>query len=218
MKDEVAVELAKKYPELLSDARISKTNPDRYKTINCPSPFQAYGWETPDGWTDILVKLIEELHEVVKPYYGTEESLVIAQVKSKFAELRFYLDRCPQAVSEQVGSIIEKACRLSAKTSEISGKPGSAHNVAGWLYTCTEEEAAEMLAEHNARLKRYAEEAAAEEARVAAMTPEEREAERKQKQEESDKFWAEYQQKRAEIVAAERKKLEEAETTILQKP
>lgn len=217
MKEEVAVELAKKYPELLSDARISKTNPDRYKTINSPSPFQAYGWETPDGWTDILVKLVEELHEVVKPYYGTEESLVIAQVKSKFAELRFYLDRCPEAVSEQVGSIIEKACRLSVKTSEISGKPGSAHNVNGWLYTCTQEEAAEMRAEHDRRMKRYEEEAAAEKARLAAMTPEEREAERKQKQEESDKFWADYQNKKTE-AQQERKKLEEAETTILQKP
>lgn len=216
MKEEVAAELAKKYPDLLSDACISKTNPEKYKTVNCPSPFQAFGWETPDGWTDLLVKLIEELHEVVKPYYGTDESLVIAQVKSKFAELRFYLDRCPEAVSEQVGSIIEKACRLSAQTSEISGKPGTSQNIRGWLYTCTEEEAAEMRAEHDRRMKKYAEEAEAERARLAAMTPEEREAERKQKQEESDKFWSEYQTRKAE-ADAERKKLEEAETTILKK-
>lgn len=216
MKDEVAAELAKKYPELVGDARLSKTDPEKYKTINCPSPWQAYGWETPDGWTDLLVKLIEELHEVVKPYYGTEQSLIIAQVKSKFAELRFYLDRCPEPVSEQVGSIIEKYARLSATTSEISGKPGTSQNCCGWIYTVTEEEAAEIRAEHDRRMKQYAEEAAAEQARLAAMTPEEREAERKQKQEESEKFWRDYQNKKTE-AQQERKKLEEAETTTLKK-
>lgn len=214
MKNEVAEELAKKYPELLGDACISKREPERYRTFQCPSPWQAYGWETPDGWTELLTKLIEELHEVVKPYYNTEESLQIAQVKSKFAELRFYLDRCPQAVSEQVGSIIEKYCTLSRSTSEISGQsPASVKNISGWLYTVTDEEAKQLQEEHDARMKRYAEEAEQERKRRAAMTPEQLEAERKQQEEESRKFWEQYK----ETVAEEKKKLEEAETTIIQK-
>ncbi len=59
-----------------------------------------------------------------------EYSVRAAQVKEKFATLRFYMDHC----TEEMNEAINEASRESARTCEECGAPGTLRS-GGWLVT-----------------------------------------------------------------------------------
>lgn len=215
-ESEFFTKMLAKFPELLKDCAIMRRDPtwmERTKPTSY-SPWQGWGWETPAGWNDLMEKLCEELHELAKPYYNTDNALQIAQVKSKFGGLRFYTDHVPKEIYEKVGALIQKYEKLCDEHSEVSGKPGaSPTNIAGWVTTCTADEARQIQEDHEARIKKYEEERLAEEARLAARTPEQVAAEEKQRAEERARIDAEckaYYDKLADAAKARISKTEVA--------
>ena len=77
-------------------------------------------FECDDGWFQLIYNLSEKLEGHVKA----------VQVKEKFGGLRFYVD----GYSEEIGNLIADAERLSCKTCEVCGQPGSSKG-GGWIKT-----------------------------------------------------------------------------------
>jgi hypothetical protein len=127
MKEELELELVKKYPKILKDY-----NGDEMATC------MAFGIETRDGW----YKLLDECMEKIQYFCdlcskdGREVQAVAAQIKSKFATLRFYIDIYEATPLEQkiIYEFIDIAERKSEITCEICGERGKI-NRTGWHMT-----------------------------------------------------------------------------------
>ena len=81
-------------------------------------------FEVGDGWLELIKNLIQELISI-----GWDKN--IAQVKEKFAELRFYTN-----TNQEMDKIIQKYTDLSTTTCDICGQPGKIISNKGWL-RCT---------------------------------------------------------------------------------
>jgi hypothetical protein len=93
----------------------------------------AYGRLFPEGtvevdapWQELLRAVAEELSEA-----GLLDGLESAQVKSKFASLRWYFNSIPKHSKSEVGYLLRAATDLSAVVCERCGAPGQ-HRPRPW--------------------------------------------------------------------------------------
>ena len=79
------------------------------------------GFETGDGWFDIIYELSAELERLIKTLYPEERNNYYAvQVKEKFGLLNFYMSKTTKEMCLSIG----KAEGKSASTCEECGQPG----------------------------------------------------------------------------------------------
>lgn len=91
--------------------------------------------ECDDGWFDIIFNLCKDIQQEVNNS-GCEQ-VVAAQVKEKFAGLRFYAS----GGNEVTDAMIEKYCKLSHETCEITGGKGYTCQKNGWYKTLSTQSA-----------------------------------------------------------------------------
>ena len=90
---------------------------------------QFWGFECGDGWSDILDHLCGSIVSYKNPDNDNNEILV-AQVKEKFGQLRFYADY----TDRMVDGMIWMAEHMSGYTCERCGNPGELRTN-GWMVT-----------------------------------------------------------------------------------
>lgn len=89
MKKELDEKLQDAFP-WLKQPELHKEKP--YDFIEGYSLYENYGFdEVPDGWYQLIYDLCSEIESIYKEY-GQPVTIKLAQVKSKFAQLRFYYD------------------------------------------------------------------------------------------------------------------------------
>ena len=120
MRKELQEELYRKYPKLY-----------RQHTLPMQQTCMCWGFCCGDGWYD----LIDNLSEKLEAYGGKVEAV---QVKEKFGGLRFYLGAIDSEYADEIYKHVEEAERLSYKTCEQCGKPGSTKG-GGWVRTLCDE-------------------------------------------------------------------------------
>ena len=135
MKEELELELVRKYPKILRDYK-----GDPMKTC------MAWGVDTDgDGWYKLLDKCMEKLQ-----YFcdlcskDKEEVQVVAnQIKSKYATLCFYTSVYggDNTQHDIIDDIIDTAERKSAYTCEVTGEHGELCKKGGWYRTLSYEQA-----------------------------------------------------------------------------
>lgn len=134
MKEELEIELVKKYPKILKDYK-----GDMMQTC------MAWGMEHDGGWYKLLDECMEKLQ-----YFcdlcskdGREVQVIADQIKEKYGDLRFYVsvydaDKIEDSI---IDDIISEAERKSRKTCEVTGKDGEPCKRGGWYKTLCREEA-----------------------------------------------------------------------------
>ncbi len=96
---------------------------------------KSFNFECDDGWFDIIFDLCRYMQQEVNNS-GCEQ-VVAAQVKEKFAGLRFY----SSGGNEVTHAMIEKYSKLSSQTCEVTGGKGSVHEKNGWYKTLSTQSA-----------------------------------------------------------------------------
>lgn len=92
-------------------------------------------FECDDGWFDIIFNLCKDMqHEINNS--GCEQ-VIAAQVKEKFAGLRFYVSGGNQVTD----AMIDKYCKMSRETCEITGGKGYTCQKNGWYKTLSTQSA-----------------------------------------------------------------------------
>ena len=94
-----------------------------------------WGFEFDDGWYELVKHLCQELQSHIDKTHDTQ--VVCIQAKEKFGTLRFYVDNTSNATQ----SIIDKYCKLSSTTCEVTGGIGSVCKKGDWLKTLCPESA-----------------------------------------------------------------------------
>lgn len=89
----------------------------------------AWGFECGSGWEKLLANLFAELDAYIK--LNPDANIVVDQVKSKFAGLRFYYHGGDDVVSK----IIDKYEDASYHTCEECGDENAKEVGQGWIYT-----------------------------------------------------------------------------------
>lgn len=129
MKEELELELVNKYPKILKDYM-----GDPMTTC------MAYGFEMNDGWYKILDECMEKIQ-----YFcdlcskdDREVQVVATQIKSKFAELRFYVDIYNATPLEEniIYNFIDIAEKKSQTTCEVCGERGKVDTKGWWTVLC----------------------------------------------------------------------------------
>jgi len=115
MKQELELQLVKKYPKLFQDY-----HGDMRQTC------MAWGCEHGDGWYNLLDKLCEKLSKF--------DEITFAQIKEKFGLLSVYVHGCTEENFDEVHNIIEEIELESEKVCENCGQPGELRK-GSWLYT-----------------------------------------------------------------------------------
>lgn len=137
MNGDLELQLVIKYPKILKDF-----GGDPMQTC------MAWGIDTGDGWYDLLDKCMEKIQYFCDLCSTGENQVqvVAAQIKSKFATLRFYVDiyGADELQSSILYGFIDDAERKSARTCEVCGKDGKLHS-RGWHTT--------LCAEHTPKLE-----------------------------------------------------------------
>ena len=101
-----------------------------------PSIFKEnFYFECDDGWFDIIYNLCKDMQYEINNS-GCDQ-VVAAQVKEKFACLRFYAT----GGNEVTDAMIEKYCKLSRETCEITGGKGYTCQKNGWYKTLSTQSA-----------------------------------------------------------------------------
>ena len=85
-----------------------------------------WGFECGEGWETLLENLFEEISKANPP-----EEFKIAQIKSKFGGLRFYVDY----ENEQIRDIISKYENMSYDVCEYCGASPASQTGRGWITT-----------------------------------------------------------------------------------
>jgi len=92
-------------------------------------------FECDDGWFDIIFDLCKDMqHEINNS--GCQQ-VVAAQVKEKFAGLRFYAG----GGNEVTRAMIDKYAKLSSETCEVTGGKGHLCEKHGWYKTLSTQSA-----------------------------------------------------------------------------
>lgn len=116
--------LVDKYPKILKDY-----NGDPMLTC------MAYGLDTGDGWFKLLDELMEKMQCLCDSWTTAEREVqvVAAQIKSKYASLRFYvyIHGANKTESNIIYDLIDAAEQQSLVTCEECGALGSV-NTKGW--------------------------------------------------------------------------------------
>jgi hypothetical protein len=140
MKEELEIELVKKYPKILRD----------YKG----DPMQtclSFGMEHDEGWYNILNECMEKLQYFcdlasIGAKEGEDVQVVATQIKEKFGSLCFYnmVYGANSIENNIIDDIISEAERKSERTCEITGKHGEPCSKGGWYKTLCYEEARKL--------------------------------------------------------------------------
>jgi hypothetical protein len=134
MKEELELELVKKYPKILRDY---KGDP----MATCMS----WGIDTETGWNDLLDKCMKKLQYFCDlcSKEGRNVQVVATQIKSKMATLCFYftVEGGTNIDWDIVDDIISEAERKSERTCEVSGEHGELCSKGGWYKTLSYEQA-----------------------------------------------------------------------------
>lgn len=142
---------------------------------SCPLLFDgkdSYYFACGSGWHDLLKELCLKLEALIAAmpekdrYYDWEDgspreerTFTVAQVKEKFATLRFYMSGYPDGADD----LIAEAEVQSAKTCESCGQPGEPRKT-GWIKTYCNAHYEDYLQEQEARRERNVKERAEREA------------------------------------------------------
>ena len=119
------------------DRQICEAFPNLYRmrSADRQTSCMSFGFEIDRGWHDIVWDLSEKLEAMILTLPEEDRKYVYAdQVKSKWAELRFYMSTAIDGMDQE----ISKAEDLSIVTCERCGAPGTQHG-AGWVTTLCEE-------------------------------------------------------------------------------
>jgi len=120
-------ELIKKYPHLYADPNPESKEPRYYMQIG--------GFETYDGWYDLLDKLSQKISDYLKE--NSIEGFYVHQVKSKFADLCYYPNtwKSPAPILD----MIREAEKEALNTCEFCGtQEGVKKRSGGWIVnSCT---------------------------------------------------------------------------------
>lgn len=122
--------LFKRYPFLM--IRDWKTDEPIY-------PDFTYLDDMPIGWRKAFgIQMCEEIREVlIKGNYLNNYR--VAQVKEKWAELRWYDEGAPSSIYRELQDVIDKYTELSRKTCIYCGRPATTKLSCGWIDPfCTE--------------------------------------------------------------------------------
>ena len=92
-------------------------------------------FECDDGWFDIVFNLCKDVQQEINNS-GCEQ-VVAAQVKEKFAGLRFYAG----GGNEVTRAMIDKYAKLSSETCEVTGGKGHLCEKHGWYKTLSTQSA-----------------------------------------------------------------------------
>lgn len=128
MKQELELELVKKYPGILKDYR-----GDKMETC------MAWGMECGDGWYDILDDLMHKVQYLCGLFSteGKKVEVVAAQIKEKFGTLCFYFDQRggDDIQASIIRCVVSSAERASGHVCELCGKRGSLCTSGFWYTT-----------------------------------------------------------------------------------
>lgn len=110
------LEMLQRYPKTL---RMQEPPED-------PTPYSQRGLENPPGWEDLCRRFFAELDVLVQPYHDAPDSFQLAQLKSKYAGLRVYVERLPKdkELGDKLRALISKYEEEASRTCELDGKPG----------------------------------------------------------------------------------------------
>ncbi|TXN47349.1 hypothetical protein [Methylobacterium sp. WL7] len=88
----------------------------------------------PEGTLQVDVPWLELARAAAETLAGHKvlDGVRSSQVKSKFAELRWYTDGLPEGTGEEVSAILDAASRFSTVVCETCGAPGS-YRKGGWV-------------------------------------------------------------------------------------
>lgn len=111
--------LKSRHPRLLRDLRRQ----------NAGTPIARDGITCRDGW----FALIDDLCGRIEAASTDDDVLRVAQIKEKFAELRFYLHE-PHRAPDEVRLLIEAARARSRTVCEICGQPGALYEDQRWFH------------------------------------------------------------------------------------
>lgn len=119
MKEELELELVKKYPKILRDYKGDKTQ-------TC----MAWGMECDDGWYKLLDECMGKMQYFCDLCFyrsGTQVQVVANQIKEKFGTLSFYISvyNADTIESSIIDDIISEAEKKSANTCELTGEYGT---------------------------------------------------------------------------------------------
>jgi hypothetical protein len=128
----LADELVPLYPNVYKQYQLTQAQRQAQGYYNS---FDGYGFETPDGWDDIMRRLSATLSNIVT---ADQLDINVVQVKEKFGGLRFYYER-KTGDCTRFNSAIEAAERECYRTCCVCGKPGAVHNERGWLAVVCDE-------------------------------------------------------------------------------
>ena len=103
--------------------------------------------DCPIGWGPLVRQLFKDIRDVCKKHNCALPK--VAQVKSKFGSLQFYLDNDNpifkgSPAAEEVNKLIVDAENKSLETCEITGLPGSYYVKNKWYATLQEDMAIEL--------------------------------------------------------------------------
>jgi hypothetical protein len=128
MKEELELQLVKKYPKILKDYR-----GDKMKTC------MAWGLECDDGWYNLLDRCMEKVQYFCDlcQAQGKNVQLVATQIKEKYGTLRFYYYIEEATVIERsiIEDFVTQAERESEHVCEESGEDGTICSRGGWYKT-----------------------------------------------------------------------------------
>ena len=100
-----------------------------------------FGFQCGDGWSQILIDLMEEISSTVGGPDVTPEINVV-QVKEKLGGLRCYIWDVPKKYRDTVGEAVGRAREQSAKICETCGEPGRLRESrAGYWHVACDEHA-----------------------------------------------------------------------------
>ncbi len=126
-------ELYQKFPALFRQTKLKRHESCMY-----------YGIECGNGWIPLIHDMSEELSKI--------EGIEYAQIKSKFANLRVYLDYADSVSKEDIAKsreILSKYEELSSTMCEVCGKPARlCQSEFGWLSTLCDEHKQEQGAKY----------------------------------------------------------------------
>lgn len=134
MKEELELQLVKKYPKILRDYKGDIMQTALY-----------FGCQNEDGWYKLLDECMEKLQ-----YFcdlcskdGREVQVVATTIKEKFGTLRFYtiVYGADNIQNDIIDDIIDQAERKSAYTCEVTGEHGEPCKRGGWYRTLCYEQA-----------------------------------------------------------------------------
>jgi hypothetical protein len=135
MKEELQLELVKKYPKILKNF-----GGDPMHTC------MAFGIEVESGWYKLLDECMEKLQYFCDLCFyksGRQVQVVADQIKEKYGDLRFYVsvydaDKIEDSI---IDDIIYEAERKSRNTCEVTGENGVLCKRGGWIKILCREEA-----------------------------------------------------------------------------